>query len=338
MFPTLAQTPIWFYAPGIDPALAEASASVEAFLGTLGVAWRYGTALHWTLQAFLRLRPYSRQYRLTDQLPASGVLIAFRGSIPMEYRPPRGLLFVCICADAGPHPFAHLHLVQNPSQRAMVGDSHYVPHWPQFGIIPRSENRGDAFVNIDFFGDEPNLHPQLRAPEWQNFLTGLGCVWRLRQSEQWHDYHETDAVVAIRSYDGNEYKNKPASKLVNAWHAHVPTILGGESAYRSLRKGPNDYLEVLTFDETKAAILLLKENAGLRREMSRNGQRRAGEINFDTLIARWREFLDGVALPEFQRLAAHGPVSHAWFIGKRWLALRWRGLRARGTRLFTRQA
>lgn len=334
MSPPATVPPIWFYAPGVDPTLAEAVPSVEAFLKGLGAAWQFGTAFHWTLQTFLRLRPFSKHYRLTEQLPESGVLVAFSGSVPYEYRPPRGLLFVCVCADAGPHPYAHLHLVQNPTQCQVISNSHHLSHWPQFGIIPREASRGDAFVNIDFFGDEPNLHPRLRAPEWEDFLAGLGCRWRLRRSDQWHDYHETDVVVAIRSFDQDLHPKKPSSKLVNAWHAHVPAILGAESAYQSLRKGPLDYVEVRTFEEAKAAVLTLKANPELRREMARNGEQRAGEISLDPLIARWRAFLDGAVLAEFRLVQGQSFLSYGKFIARRWLAVRRNGLGVRFQRHF----
>ena len=97
-------------------------------------------------------------------------------------------------------------------------------------------------------------------------------------SEEWHDFRETDAVVAIRSFDQDLHHIKPASKLVNAWHAHVPAILGRESAYRALRQSSVDYIEASSFVEAKAAIEMLKRDPGPRCSMAENGRRRAPEI------------------------------------------------------------
>ncbi len=321
---------IWFYLnPTEFPEGNIEAESVDAALRSLGPAWQTATAWHWTYQTYLRLRSVSQEYRLTRNLPERGILVAFRGSIPFEYKPPARVLFVCICGDGGPHPFGHLQIVQNPSQLTMVPDSFHLPHWPQFDILSRDPSRGDVFENIDFFGDEPNLQEQFRSSEWIEFLRSIGCVWRVRRSQEWHNYRETDAVLAIRSFDRNLHHRKPASKLVNAWHAHVPAILGRESAYRALRRSSLDYIEASSFVEAKAAVEMLKRDSGLRRDMAENGRRRAPETNVETLTAQWREFFTEVALSSYERLLQRGPVWRAAFFGKRYAAIRWQGLKAR---------
>jgi hypothetical protein len=184
-------------------------------------------------------------------------------------------------------------------------------------------------VNVDYFGDPPNLTEPLRSKQWEEHVRTLGCKWRLRGPQEWDDFRETDAVVAIRSFDQNLHDIKPASKLVNAWHAHVPAILGRESAYRALRQSSLDYIEVSSFGETQAALEMLKKDSGLRRDMAENGRRRATEINVETLTARWREFFTEVALSRYEHLLRQGPVWRAAFFGRRYAAIRWRGLKAR---------
>jgi hypothetical protein len=259
-------------------------------------------------------------------------MIAFRGSIPFNYKPPRKVLFVCACGDSFGHPYAHLHIVQNPTQLQSVPHAFFIPHWPSFGIIPRDPGRGDIFVNVDYFGDPPNLAEPLQSKQWEEHVQMLGCKWRVRRPEEWHDFRETDVVVAIRSFDQDLHDIKPASKLVNAWHAHVPAILGRESAYRALRHSSLDYIEASSFIEAKGAIEMLKRDSVLRRDMAENGRRRVTEINVEALTVRWREFFTKIALSNYERLLRRGPVWRAAFFGKRYAAIRWQGLKARVSR------
>jgi hypothetical protein len=290
------------------------------------------TARSWVLQTYLQLREQMPNVRLCHSLPSEGILMAFRGSIPFHYKPPPTVLFVCVCGDSSGHPYAHLHIVQNPSQLESVPHAFFIPHWPSPNLLPREPSRGDTFVNVDYLGDQPNLDERLRSSEWIEYLAGLGCAWRMRGPHEWHDFRETDAVVAIRSFDQDLHDIKPASKLVNAWHAHVPAILGRESAYRALRQSSVDYIEASSFVEAKGSVEMLRKDSVLRRDMAENGRRRATEINAKTLTAQWREFFTKIALSSYERLLRRGPIWRAAFFGKRYAAIRWQGLKARVSR------
>jgi hypothetical protein len=76
---------------------------------------------------------------------------------------------------------------------------------------------------------------------------------------EWHDYSDTDVVLAIRELDrDNLWQGKPASKLYNAWHAGVPAILGYVSAFRSERETKLDYLQATSVREVILALKKLK--------------------------------------------------------------------------------
>jgi hypothetical protein len=47
----------------------------------------------------------------------------------------------------------------------------------------------------------------------------------------WHDYSTDDLVLAVRDLTEKDALVKPASKLVNAWIAGVPALLGPEPAF-----------------------------------------------------------------------------------------------------------
>ena len=70
-------------------------------------------------------------------------------------------------------------------------------------------------------------------------------------------------------------ETKPASKLVNAWAAGVPAMLGPEPAYRELRSSPLDFLETPAAEAVLDAIDRLRGEPGLYAAMAENGLRRA---------------------------------------------------------------
>ncbi len=99
--------------------------------------------------------------------------------------------------------------------------------------------------------------------------------------------------LAVRDLTATDYFAKPATKLTNAWLAGVPILLGPEPAFQALRESPLDYIEIKTPDEAVEAIIRLKQNPALYREMVENGLRRSQEFTVDRIAARWREVLAG---------------------------------------------
>lgn len=289
------------------------------------------TALAWTLQTFLRLRDAGFPCTLTSSMPEEGVVLAFRGSLDFNLKPGRGLLLVCMMADAGPHTYAQLHVVQNPRQTQTVKNSHFMPHWPQPGLIPRDRARAARFETIAYFGCPANLAKELKCDAWERRLESQGLSWRMigPESEGQIDYSAVDAIVAVRSFDGDPHICKPASKLYNAWRAGVPAILGRESAYHAERKTELDYLEVSSPDEALEAIRMLKGDGLLRDAVVDNGFRRAEEIDAARMTQRWREFIRDVAVPAFYSWREKTDLERKVFFCRRYLGLRCSGIRNR---------
>ena len=124
-------------------------------------------------------------------------------------------------------------------------------------------------------------------------------------SVDWHDYRETDLVLAFRPPGGRRHERrgftgKPASKLYNAWHARVPAILGPDYAYREQRRSPLDYLEIKSPQEAQSAITLLKSNPKFYEAMVDNGVQRANEFTQEKILAQWAEILYG-SVPQLSR-------------------------------------
>jgi hypothetical protein len=195
----------------------------------------------------------------------------------------------------------------------------FVPLWPQPGLIPRDATRGDRVENVAFKGYVGNLLPELREEAFGRFLAANGLRLVLdtvvdRDFSQpvgaaWHDYTNVDVVLAMRPAGNGEHTHKPASKLYNAWLAGVPAVLTPDYAFRELRKSPLDYIEVLTVDDAKSALLKLRNDAGLYRAMVDNGRLRARDFTADATADRWQMLLYETLPP----LAAAIP---RWHLGR----------------------
>ena len=169
----------------------------------------------------------------------------------------RNLLIVTLRADivGFRSPIADAEIVQNgyfaDEERVFA-----VPHWPQPGLLPRDPDRGTTIRTLAFKGDRGNLHPDLFSSRFADFLDTRDITIRLEETEDrtvpqpWHDYRDVDLLIAVRKpwHEGDMFYNKPATKLINAWHAGVPALLGHEYAFRELREDPLDYIEVANDD------------------------------------------------------------------------------------------
>jgi hypothetical protein len=289
--------PIHFYLP--DPVPADMPQSPDVYWADFGKYLR-GGVYAWTVQTFQRLRDRGVNCDLTAEIPTEGILVAHRKSVPPDFFPPPGVLFVCLRADATFHPFAHLHVVINELALNRWYPSVFMPHWPQPGLIPRDPARGDRYENVAFYGHPGCIAGETRSDEWAATLKELGLQWHFVPQEKWHDFSEVDVIVAVRDFFGHHrHGNKPPTKLFNAWHAGVPAILGRESAYEQQRRNPLDYLEVTVFHELVTALRELRDNPELRHAMVAHGFARAKESDPAVIAARWQSFFETMAAPAY---------------------------------------
>ncbi|MCA1992192.1 MAG: hypothetical protein LDL41_09130 [Coleofasciculus sp. S288] len=281
--------------------------------------YKYLGKYNWTLQAYLYLKADGFPCELTNTLPEEGIVLSHRNFLPFHLQPKPRLLLVCIKADYEQHPYAQLHIVQNPQETKTIRDSYYIPNWPQPGLLPRNPGRGDRFENIAFFGIEKNLAPELRDLSWQEQLKALGLRWQVVSRAHWNDYRDVDAILAVRNFCEQEsYSWKPATKLYNAWHADVPAILARESAFQAERKSELDYLEVTSLNDAILALKRLRDDLQLRHAMVENGRVRAEETKPAKLVSQWHNFITDVAVPAYDRWCKasswnkHSYVAHCY--------------------------
>ncbi|MCU0536894.1 MAG: hypothetical protein MUD14_23655 [Hydrococcus sp. Prado102] len=280
----------------------------------------------WTLRTYLYLRAVGFPCQLIGHIPSEGMVLAHQKSLPIDLKPNPKLLIVCLQADRGRHPYAQIHVVQNPrlTKPRILGDRYllparenlYMPLWPQSGIIPRDRARGSLFENVAFFGLEINLALELSKPSWSNAIADLGLRWQIINSDRWHDYSDVDVVLAVRDFGKPDtaWDFKPATKLFNAWHAGVPAILGCESAYRGERKSELDFVEVKSLNETIAALKRLRDDRALRQAMVEHGWLRAQETQRDAMIQRWKTLMNERLIPAYENWC-----NSSWYRQSFWL-------------------
>lgn len=344
----MKRPPVYFLIPGQYRPAAGLPQTIEAFWPWLVTVARRGTGgWEWTLQTYLYLRAGGFACELANALPDGGIVIAHRDFLPDSARPGKELLLVCILADreepiitaSGRHPYAQLHIVQNPQDPMLthphaLWKGHYLPLWPQPGLLPRAAARGDRFENAAFFGRDYWLAPELSTSRWEASLRELGLTWHVVPPARCHDYRQIDVVVAARNFArANDYLYKPASKLHNAWRAGVPAVLGPEAAYRCERQSHLDYLAVTSLDETVRALQRLRDDLQLRHAMVANGTRRALAWTPAKITALWETFLNETAWPTYALWVQSSAASRTRWCARRSLARYRRGLVRRGRRL-----
>lgn len=257
----------------------------------------------WIVQTYLRLSKAGYPVAISDKLPEEGIVVMLPERetrarfLGHENGSLRQLFLLTIRADIAGYRefFADAEVVQN----GFFADermSYWIPHWPQPALIPRSAARGSEIRTVAFKGRIGSLIDDFQSTEWQDSIEDVEFVVDTpHQSEfpRWHDYSNVDLLLAVRTDfgDGKFRCEKPASKLVNAWHAGVPALLGPEYAYRELRRSELDFIEVRSAVEAARAIAYLKDNPDVYRAMCDNARTRALEFTPDRIVDRWADVL-----------------------------------------------
>jgi len=273
----------------------------------------------WILQTWLRLTRAGRPVEISATPPPAGLVVfhsAHRRALARRHRRVRDAILVGVRGDHREPLIADYQVLQN----GFFADGRrrfFIPTWIQPALVPRDPARGSRIERAAFKGFDQSQHPGLRSAAWSADLAARGITWvhdslsfESRTSAAhglaWPDYREIDLVVALRPPDRRLHVEKPASKLINAWSAGVPAVLGPEYAYRELRRSDHDYIEVSTVDEARAAIDRLRGAPELYLAMVENGKRRALEFDVAAITASWAELLfetlPGMSAPRSTRL------------------------------------
>lgn len=264
----------------------------------------FSTGVHvWIGQTYLRLKRAGHPVMLSAVVPASGIVVAHADHVPalLCMRSwSAALTIVAARADRPSQPYADVEVVQNAG--SAIGDKvFHIQHWPQPGLVARDPARGDAVRTVGFKGTVGEMAPEFGSRAWAEGLQQRGIEWRCDAVEwggnaatyqtSWNDYRDTDVVVAMRKDLSHLHTKKPASKLINAWLAGVPAILGPEQAYRELRRSELDYIEVASASEAAMALARLESDPALYRAMVENARVRASQVGADACTRVWARLL-----------------------------------------------
>jgi hypothetical protein len=230
---------------------------------------------------------------------------------------PHKFFTVATRSDWPAKPFANLEIVHNRVQ--VSSRATWIPHWTQQGLIPRDQTRQGP-LNVGYCGDIKNL--QISVDTFVQDLERMGCKLLLKGSDQWHDMHDIDISIAVRSLDHKLHNHKPCLKLRNAWRAGVPFIGGWDSAYTHVGEPGVDYLRVGSYDDLLGSINLLIQDSQLRTSLVSAGREKAHVWSDKHLLERWMVFFLDIcfhrfyswsSLSSFERLRALG--SRGAYIG-----------------------
>jgi len=302
---------IFFYLPTHDLR------QVEHQLTTTPRSWS-SPAQVWIWSTFLRLQKTGLDCQLTDVFPHKGIVVASACTLPLNQPTSPQVCHISTVADSPPRFYPQIQVTQNPFQAQLYGQSFalpkwvHIPHWPQPDLIPRDSCRGDRFETIGFLGHRDQLAAELRTLEVQKRLQELGLKLLIRE-DNFQNYADLDAVLAVRSFDGNPYAHKPATKLINAWQAGVPAILGAESAYRAIRESWLDFVEVNSLESCLSALHNLKQLPALRQAMVTNGQHRVQDWTEEAITRRWLYLLTVEAPQVYETWQQRGTLFHRAF-------------------------
>jgi hypothetical protein len=258
----------------------------------------------WILQTYLRLARERLPVELSWKPPEEGIVVfhAKEGRrLRWRLRETRNLILVGVRGDNREPLMADFEIVQN-GRFANGRKRFFIPHWPQPGLLPRDRGRGARIERIAYKGFDANLHPDFRKPEWADFLAGHGIQWVTdsvrfagadteAEALAWPDFRNVDLILAVRPRERKMRTSKPATKLVNAWLAGVPALLGPEYQFREIRRSDLDYIEVTSAREAQVAVRRLLADPDLYLEMVENGRARGTEYSVEAILPQWVELL-----------------------------------------------
>ncbi len=273
------------------------------------------TAQNWIYQTWEELGD-TCDIELVGEMPKEGIIVTLANFLHTGFRASDDQFIAAVVADFVPHPGAQVQILQNIAHARRFPGGIFMPHWPQLNLIPRDPSRGDRLETMAFFGDRPNLAPEMATPAFaERLLKETGVRLEIRGSDRWHDYSDVDVAVAVRSFSVARHLHKPATKLYNAWLAGIPLIGGVDSAFMTEATDGVDYLVARTPDELVSHVRLLKAQPELRRGLVEAGNKRAMAHSRETMRERWRSLCE-VELPErFAHWQKRGGLSRKafWF-------------------------
>jgi hypothetical protein len=270
----------------------------------------------WVAQTYLRTRDEFRArgwaVRTADRFEPGAITVVHRDDMNEFRAEAHGSFLVVVRADRAPVAACDLAIVQN--RVAPAAHERFLPLWPQPGLQPRDARRGTRIVRIAYQGRNDTAPPWFRDEAMHRALARRGATFEVRTSG-WDDYRGIDLVIAAREDASSILAVKPATKIYNAWLAHVPVLATPEPAYNELRRNALDFIEIRSGEDVVNAVDLLRANPGLYQAMVANGIARGGEYDVESTRKRWISLFDNEVVPRYREVRGALASRRRWFLG-----------------------
>ena len=276
---------------------------------------------------YLMLRSQGIGAQICNEFPDSGILLIHKAFAKRFVWKPN-LFVVSMQWDYKRDDRGQVHLVSNHfkthsnslgwmDRTSFSGLQFFVQPPMHPSLIPRSASRGDQFENIAFLGAVTNLEPELCSDFFKEQIEALGMRFVvIDDPSKMTDYSEIDAVLAVRNF-GESIVHKPAQKLINAWRAGVPALLGHEVGYQELHDSDRDYIEIDSVDEVIQALEKLKDDVSFRNKMIRNGLEKSENYTAEAIEIRWGNLFRDRIFPACNEWLATPRPRRCWFLAVR---------------------
>lgn len=256
----------------------------------------------WIVQSWLNLRQelHDRGIRaeIGKRFARGGITIAHRDELSHWRYAPWQSYLVGVRADRARSAIADIEILQNDLEMEPKRTIH-IPHWPQPGIIPRDPQRQNELKKVAYFGRDWSLPSWMASDEFKSGLERIGIEFHV-MTNVWHDYADVDVVLAYRDEATIMLRQKPASKLVNAWLAGVPAILAREPAYERLIETDSDAIFADGCQAVLDSLTRLKNHPELYAQMRMRCAVRAADYGRAQIKAQWLQALDEVIIPQWR--------------------------------------
>jgi hypothetical protein len=241
--------------------------------------------------------------------------------MPVRRRNP--FVFLVVARGDAQFPEVADFVIEHNGCRDKADHTIFLTHPPQPGLIPRNKNRTEIRTvvfkgmrrNLDpmfrtegFAGDLARLGFELRVDDYDSFADGTGCAV--------HDFHSADISFAARNITLADALGKPANKLVNAWRAGTPALLGPEPGYREIRRSELDYFEVRSETDVIAALTRLRKEPELYDAMVENGRKRAEDFTPDIIFGKWIDAFNGPIAARYEAWQRESAASKLIFAAR----------------------
>jgi len=250
----------------------------------------------WSLQTYLVLRDRGLPVYLSSRFHKDRINIAHARTLQGKW--PRPDVFVIDVKADMPYDYwgAQLQIVQNGYSADIRNGRHFIPLWPQAGLIKRDSGRTKVGT-FAFAGRQLNL--AAKVSEFETMAEKLALEFKLLGSSDWADLSEIDVLIGVRNFDHNRHESKPASKLYNAWHANIPFIGGWDVAFSEIGEPGKAYIRVSSMAELESELSRLTTDNDYYNSFIEAGWQLRVSYSQDSIAKLWEVFLEDIAVPHY---------------------------------------